>query len=89
MIILVKIFRNTIFDQNKFEYKKYNLNILDCGDCPVSGKTDFSIGSQEVTTVLEEIPLYPNNLEIKEIKNNILTTKVLISEYSTTIKSIK
>ena len=74
-----KIFRNTIFDQNKFKYKKYNLNFL-CGDyCSLSGKTDLSIGSQEVYAVLENVPLYPTNVEIKDTKNDILITKVNIS----------
>ena len=83
-----KIFRNTIFDQNKYNYKKYNLNILDCGDCTVSGKTDFSVGSQSVYTVLEDIPLYPTNLEIKETKNSILTNKVLISNTQNKLKQL-
>lgn len=83
-----KIFRNTIFDQNKYDYKKYNLNIL-CGDhCPVSGKTDFSIGSQSVYAVLEDIPLYPTNVQIKETKNSILTNKVLISNTQNQIKQL-
>ena len=76
-----KIFRNTIFDQNKFIYKKYNLNFI-CGDhdtCPLSGRTDFSIGSQDVYTVLEDIPIYPRNEEIIQTKNEILTIKVGIS----------
>ena len=81
-----KIYRNTIFDQNKYNYKKYTLNVL-CGDhCSVSGKTDFSIGSQEVYAVLEDIPLYPTNLEIKETKNNILTNKVLVSSTKNLLK---
>ena len=76
-----KIFRNTIFDQNKFKYKKYNLNFI-CGDhdtCPLSGRTDFSIGSQDVYTVLEDIPIYPRNEEIIQTKNEILIIKVGIS----------
>ena len=75
-----KIFRNTIFDQNKFIYKKYNLNFL-CGDdsCELSGVTDFSIGSQDVYTVIEDIPIYPTNDLIIQTKNEILVTKVEIS----------
>jgi len=83
-----KIYRNTIFDQNKYEYKKYNLNVLCGGHCSVSGKTDFSIGSQEVYAVLEQIPLYPTNVEIKETKNNILTTKVLVSSTQKQLKQL-
>jgi hypothetical protein len=75
-----KIYRNTIFDQNKFNYKKYNLNFL-CGDdsCELSGVTDFSIGSQDVYTVIEDIPIYPTNDEITQTKSEILSAKVQIS----------
>jgi len=84
-----KIFRNTIFDQNKFIYKKYNLNFL-CGDdsCELSGVTDFSIGSQDVYSILEEIPIYPTNAEIIQTKNDILTTKVEISTTQQLITSL-
>jgi len=83
-----KIFRNTIFDQNKFNYKKYNLNVV-CGNlCPVSGKTDFSIGSQDVYMVFEGVPLYPTNLEIQNTKNDILTNKVLISNTQNQLKQL-
>jgi hypothetical protein len=77
-----KIFRNTIFDQNKFNYKKYSLNIIPevQNNCPVSGITDFSIGEQDVYAVLEVIPIYPTNNEIIQTKNNILTTRVEISD---------
>jgi hypothetical protein len=83
-----KIFRNTIFDQNKYDYKKYNLNVL-CGDhCPVSGKTDFSIGSQDVYVVLEGVPFYPTNIEIKKTKNDILINKVLISNTQNKLRQL-
>jgi hypothetical protein len=76
-----KIYRNTIFDQNKFTYKKYSLNFI-CGEqniCPLSGKTDFSIGEQDVYTILEDIPIYPRNESIIQTKNEILSIKVGIS----------
>ena len=76
-----KIFRNTIFDQNKFNYKKYNLNFFCEGndECQLTEVTDFSIGSQDVYTILEEIPLYPTNAEILLTKNEILTNRVVIA----------
>jgi len=85
-----KIFRNTIFDQNKFNYKKYNLNFV-CGDhdtCTLSGRTDFSIGSQDVYAVLEVIPIYPTNDEIIQTKNDILTIKVDISNIQKLITNL-
>ncbi len=58
-----KIYRNTIFDQNKYVYRKYNLNFLDTGNgstnssnqCPsVAGITNESIGEVDVdVTVIE------------------------------------
>jgi hypothetical protein len=85
-----KIFRNTIFDQNKFNYKKYNLNfVCGCsGCCPVSGRTDYSIGSQDVYAVLEVIPIYPTNDEIIQTKNDILTIKVDISNIQKLITNL-
>jgi len=76
-----KIFRNTIFDQNKFNYKKYSLNIIPevQNNCPISGITDYSVGSQDVYAVLEEIPIHPTNDDIVQTKEGILTAKVEIS----------
>ena len=75
-----KIYRNTIFDQNKYNYKKYSLNYLpEAQNCELSGVTDFSIGSQSVYTVLQDIPIYPTNDLIVQTKNEILVTKVEIS----------
>ena len=58
-----KIYRNTIFDQNKYVYRKYNLNFLDTGNgstnssnqcSSVEGITNESIGEVDVdVTVIE------------------------------------
>jgi len=53
-----KVYRNTIFDNNKFVYKKYVLNYMDVNDnCKVSGVTQDSIGQQSVEISVEDICL--------------------------------
>ena len=84
-----KIYRNTIFDQNKYEYKKYSLNFIEVeSDCSLSAQTDFSIGSETTYTVVEQKPIYPSSPEISSVKKNILDTKVLISQSQNKIKSL-
>ena len=51
-----KVYRNTIFDQNKFKYKKYSLNFIDVSvECPLSAQTDFSIGQQTIDSLADEL----------------------------------
>jgi len=72
-----KIYRNTIFDQNKFKYKKYSLNFIDIDeDCPLSAKTDFSIGQQSIYSLVEQKPIYPTSDEINSIKNEIRNREI-------------
>jgi hypothetical protein len=67
-----KIYRNTIFDQNKYQYKRYSLNLIETTtNCLLSGYTDFSIGSEGVYSLVEQIPLFPSNNVINNIKNQI------------------
>jgi hypothetical protein len=74
-----KIYRNTIFDQNKFQYKRYSLNLIETTtSCPLSGYTDFSIGSEDVYSLVEQIPLFPTNDIINNIKNQIRIKNIQI-----------
>jgi hypothetical protein len=74
-----KIYRNTIFDNNKFNYKRYSTNFIDVSDnCPLSAQTDFSIGSETTYTLVEQKPIYPSNAEITDIKTQILNKEVEI-----------
>jgi len=75
-----KIYRNTIFDNNKFNYKRYSTNFIDVSDsCPLSAQTDFSIGSETTYTLVEQKPIYPSNSEITDIKTQILNKEVEIA----------
>jgi hypothetical protein len=75
-----KIYRNTIFDQNKFKYKRYSLNFIDVeNDCPLSAQTEYSIGSNNIYSLVEQKPIYPTNVEIVNLKNDILQKGVEIS----------
>ncbi len=76
-----KIYRNTIFDNNKFNYKRYSLNFIDTTECPLSGQTDFSIGSQNIESLVVEKPIYPFSSEINQLKIDILEKKINISVY--------
>ena len=67
-----KIYRNTIFDQNKYAYKKYVLNFNDSEICVLSGITNDSIGSAMVDVEVVETALTPETEEIKNIKEEIL-----------------
>ena len=74
-----KIYRNTIFDQNKFQYKRYSLNLIETtNSCPLSAYTDFSIGSEYVYSLVEQIPLFPTNDTINNIKNQIRIKNIQI-----------
>ena len=74
-----KIYRNTIFDNNKFNYKRYSTNFIDVSNsCPLSAQTDFSIGSETTYTLVEQKPIYPSNSEITDIKTQILNKEVEI-----------
>lgn len=74
-----KVYRNTIFDQNKFQYKKYSLNFIETTTgCTLSAYTDFSIGSEDVYSLVEQIPIYPTNDVINNIKNQIKIKNIQI-----------
>jgi len=62
-----KIYRNTIFDQNKYAYRKYTLNFNDSVECPLSGITSSDIGSETVDVQVIQQSLYPENATIKDI----------------------
>jgi len=64
-----KIYRNTIFDQNKYMYRKYVLNFNDSNLCAVSGITDQSIGEASVDVLTTELSLYPTNDTINNLMN--------------------
>jgi hypothetical protein len=84
-----KVYRNTIFDQNKFKYKRYSLNFIDVEeDCPLSAQTDYSIGSESLCTLVEQKPIYPTNEEINSLKNNILNKEVEIALLLREINSV-
>ena len=84
-----KIYRNTIFDQNKFKYKKSSLNFIDTtASCPLSAQTEFSIGSKSIHALVEQKPIYPTNPEIVEIKKIIENEKIRISNNKQEIKRL-
>ncbi len=74
-----KIYRNTIFDNNKFVYKGYSLNFISTEDCTLTGQTSHSIGSKDLYTFTEIIPIYPSNSEIDDKKKEILDKKISIA----------
>jgi hypothetical protein len=50
-----KIYRNHIFDQNKFAYKRYALNCFnETSDCEIENITSESIGEQRVCVTMNE-----------------------------------
>ena len=82
-----KIYRNTIFDQNKFKYKKSSLNFIDTtASCPLSAQTEFSIGSKSIYSLVEQKPIYPTNPQIVVIKNRIRSENNSISKTKHDIK---
>ena len=75
-----KIYRNTIFDNNKFNYKRYSLNFIDVDvDCPLSAQTDFSIGSETKHSLVEQNPIYPSSPKITQLKTDILNKELEIA----------
>ena len=75
-----KIYRNTIFDNNKFKYKRYSTNFIDVtNNCPLSAQTDYSIGSETTYSLVEQKPIYPSNGEITDTKTDILNKEVEIA----------
>ena len=82
-----KLYRNTIFHQNKYPYRKYVLNFNDSNLCPVSGITNESIGEAAVDVLATELSLFPttnaiNNLitQSKVLKDLILNNNKAIEE---------
>ena len=78
-----KVYRNTIFDQNKYKYRKYNINFIDVdSDCPLSAYTDYSVGSQTIHSLVEQAPIYPTSNEIQKLKNELrgLEVQVLLTQ---------
>ena len=66
-----KLYRNTIFDQNKYAYRKYALNYVNSHECEVSGITSSSIGKADVDIRIKTISLLPTNPNIEGIKEQI------------------
>ena len=86
-----KVYRNTIFDNNKFVYKKYVLNYLDETDtCNVSGVTDNSIGQETVDFAVEEICLGGSCLpqDNNECQENIIQTQQQITDLQAQLETV-
>jgi hypothetical protein len=78
-----KVYRNTIFDQNKYKYRKYNINFIDVDtDCPLSAYTDYSVGSKTIHSLVEQVPIYPTSNEIQKLKNELrdLELQILLTQ---------
>ena len=85
-----KVYRNTIFDNNKFVYKKYALNYLEVtNDCTVSGVTDNSIGQETVDVAVEEICLGGGCLpqESNDCQEEILQLQQQISDLQSQLET--
>lgn len=85
-----KVYRNTIFDHNKFVYKKYVLNYLDTTNtCSVSGVTDNSIGQQSVDMSVEEICLGGSCLPVEsnDCQENIIQLQQEITDLETQLET--
>jgi hypothetical protein len=75
-----KIYRNTIFDNNKFNYKRYSTNFIEVTTgCTLSAQTDFSIGSETTYTSVEQKPIYPSSPQITNKKLDIRQKEVEIA----------
>jgi hypothetical protein len=83
-----KIYRNTIFDQNKFKYKKYSLNFIDVDQCSLESQTDFSIGQQSIDSLVEQIPIYPTNQKIISVKNEIRLQEIELAIAKRQLKAL-
>jgi hypothetical protein len=84
-----KIYRNTIFDQNKYAYKRYVLNFNDSEICVLSGITNDSIGSAMVDVEVVETDLTPETEEIKNIKEEILELQQEIYDVNRQIEELE
>ena len=74
-----KIYRNTIFEQNKYPYKKYSLKYVEVTPtCPLSAYTSSSIGSETVDIEVETIDMFPTNNDILLLQEEIKELKKLI-----------
>jgi len=83
-----KIYRNTIFDQNKFKYKKSSLNFVDATVvCPLSAQTEYSIGSKTIHSLVEQKPIYPTNPEIENLKKRIKFENIRINNNIRALKN--
>jgi len=72
-----KVYRNTIFDNNKFIYKKYSLNFLEVeSGCTVSAVTSNSIGEATVDVSVQELCVGGNCLG-KELEDCNEKTQIL------------
>ncbi len=86
-----KVYRNTIFDNNKFTYKKYSLNFLEVtNECNVSGVTNNSIGQETVDVAVEEVCLGGGCLgqSNKDCEDSISVLQGQIDTLQSTITSI-
>ena len=84
-----KIYRNTIFDQNKYAYRRYVLNFNDSEICPLSGITNDSIGSANVYVEVNETSLTPETEEIKKLKSKIREIEKEIFDITQKIEEFK
>ena len=74
-----KLYRNTIFDQNKHQYRRYVLNYNDSTECPLTGISENIIASSESDVTLIEYSLQPSN-NVINIKEKELSTLILNKE---------
>ena len=77
-----KLYRNTIFHQNKYPYRRYVLNFNDCNECPISGITNNSIGEANVGVTATNLSLFPNNNNLNNLmtQQQILESRILRNE---------
>ncbi len=66
-----KLYRNTIFDQNKYQYRRYVLNYNDSEDCELSAITENVIASATTDITVIENSLTPSNNKVIVLKNNL------------------
>ena len=73
-----KLYRNTIFDQNKYQYRRYTLNYNDRLDCELSGISENVIASASTDVTIMEYSLQPINNKTKQIQNKL--TQLIIQK---------
>tara|TARA_Y100000589_G_scaffold42490_1_gene35642 strand:- start:8033 stop:17353 length:9321 start_codon:yes stop_codon:yes gene_type:complete len=66
-----KLYRNTIFDQNKYQYRRYVLNYNDSNDCELSGISENIIASASTDVTVTEYSLQPINNKTKQVQNKL------------------